>query len=199
MRLTSPRDTSPARSPRQSRTARTVHRRALRYEPPFRGHYRHVRHDTTLGGVELPADSHLLLMWGRPTATPTTSRVLMSSGSIGRRATATSRSARVRTSASAPHSLGWRPRLCLVSSWSAPRRLKPLKPGGGCRVCWLLRDRAGRARRLLRFVPREGTTLPSSRPAAYQRSLRHGAQGIGSSVLVEVGDRRPWITGRLRT
>jgi cytochrome P450 len=36
----------------------------LRFEPPFRGHYRHVRHDTTLGGVDLPANSHLLLLWG---------------------------------------------------------------------------------------------------------------------------------------
>lgn len=36
----------------------------LRYEPPFRGHYRHVWRDTTLAGVTLPADSHLLLMWG---------------------------------------------------------------------------------------------------------------------------------------
>lgn len=36
----------------------------LRYEPPFRGHYRHVRHDTTLAGVDLPANSHLLLLWG---------------------------------------------------------------------------------------------------------------------------------------
>jgi cytochrome P450 len=36
----------------------------LRFEPPFRGHYRHVRHDTKLGGVDLPANSHLLLLWG---------------------------------------------------------------------------------------------------------------------------------------
>jgi len=36
----------------------------LRHEPPFRGHYRHVGRDTTLGGVDLPAGSHLLLMWG---------------------------------------------------------------------------------------------------------------------------------------
>jgi cytochrome P450 family 144 len=43
---------------------------ALRYEPPFRGHYRHVRRDTTLGGVELPADSHLLLMWGAANRDP---------------------------------------------------------------------------------------------------------------------------------
>lgn len=42
----------------------------LRYEPPFRGHYRHVRNDTTLGGVRLPADSHLLLLWGAANRDP---------------------------------------------------------------------------------------------------------------------------------
>jgi cytochrome P450 family 144 len=42
----------------------------LRYEPPFRGHYRHVRRDTTLAGVPLPADSHLLLMWGAANRDP---------------------------------------------------------------------------------------------------------------------------------
>jgi cytochrome P450 family 144 len=42
----------------------------LRYEPPFRGHYRHVRNDTTLGGVHLPADSHLLLLWGAANRDP---------------------------------------------------------------------------------------------------------------------------------
>lgn len=42
----------------------------LRYESPFRGHYRHVRHDTTLAGVELPAGSHLLLMWGAANRDP---------------------------------------------------------------------------------------------------------------------------------
>lgn len=36
----------------------------LRYESPFRGHYRHVWRDTVLGGVEVPANSHLLLLWG---------------------------------------------------------------------------------------------------------------------------------------
>ncbi|MEZ0351105.1 cytochrome P450 [Mycobacterium sp. pR1184] len=36
----------------------------LRFEPPFRAHYRHVLHDTTLDGVDLPANSHLLLLWG---------------------------------------------------------------------------------------------------------------------------------------
>ncbi|GAB2664461.1 cytochrome P450 [Prescottella soli] len=37
---------------------------ALRLESPFRGHHRHVVADTTLGGVPLPAGSHLLLLWG---------------------------------------------------------------------------------------------------------------------------------------
>jgi cytochrome P450 len=43
---------------------------ALRYEPPFRGHYRHVWRDTTLGGVALPANSHLLLLWGAANRDP---------------------------------------------------------------------------------------------------------------------------------
>jgi cytochrome P450 family 144 len=42
----------------------------LRYEAPFRGHYRHVRNDTTLGGVDLPADSHLLLLWSAANRDP---------------------------------------------------------------------------------------------------------------------------------
>ena len=42
----------------------------LRYEPPFRGHYRHVVHDTELGGVALPAGSRLLLMWGAANRDP---------------------------------------------------------------------------------------------------------------------------------
>lgn len=36
----------------------------LRFESPFRGHYRHVPADTALAGVAVPADSHLLLLWG---------------------------------------------------------------------------------------------------------------------------------------
>lgn len=43
---------------------------ALRYEPPFRGHYRHVIADTTLGGTELPAGSRLLLLWGAANRDP---------------------------------------------------------------------------------------------------------------------------------
>jgi hypothetical protein len=42
----------------------------LRFEAPFRGHYRHVRRDTTLAGIEVPADSHLLLMWGAANRDP---------------------------------------------------------------------------------------------------------------------------------
>jgi cytochrome P450 family 144 len=42
----------------------------LRFEPPFRGHYRHVWRDTTLGGVTVPANSHLLLMWGAANRDP---------------------------------------------------------------------------------------------------------------------------------
>jgi cytochrome P450 len=42
----------------------------LRYEAPFRGHYRHVRSDTMLKGVDLPADSHLLLLWGAANRDP---------------------------------------------------------------------------------------------------------------------------------
>ncbi|PYE17495.1 cytochrome P450 [Williamsia limnetica] len=37
---------------------------ALRLESPFRGHYRHVVHDTTLDDIALPAGSHLYLAWG---------------------------------------------------------------------------------------------------------------------------------------
>ncbi|WP_396927862.1 cytochrome P450 [Mycolicibacterium sp.] len=42
----------------------------LRYEPPFRGHYRHVVCDTWLGGVELAAGSRLLLLWGAANRDP---------------------------------------------------------------------------------------------------------------------------------
>lgn len=43
---------------------------SLRYEPPFRGHYRHVVADTTLGGMDLPAGSRLLLLWGAANRDP---------------------------------------------------------------------------------------------------------------------------------
>lgn len=43
---------------------------ALRLESPFRGHHRHVVADTTLGGIELPAGSHALLLWGAANRDP---------------------------------------------------------------------------------------------------------------------------------
>ena len=42
----------------------------VRLESPFRGHYRHVNADTTLGGVEVPGGSHLLLLWGSANRDP---------------------------------------------------------------------------------------------------------------------------------
>ncbi|MEV6561333.1 cytochrome P450 [Nocardia sp. NPDC051756] len=42
----------------------------LRLESPFRAHHRHVVGDTELGGVELPAGSHLLLLWGAANRDP---------------------------------------------------------------------------------------------------------------------------------
>jgi cytochrome P450 family 144 len=42
----------------------------LRYEPPFRGHYRHVVADTNLGGTDLPGGSRLLLLWGAANRDP---------------------------------------------------------------------------------------------------------------------------------
>jgi cytochrome P450 len=42
----------------------------LRYEPPFRGHYRHVVNDTTLAGVNLAAGSRLVLLWGAANRDP---------------------------------------------------------------------------------------------------------------------------------
>ena len=42
----------------------------LRYEPPFRGHYRHVLNDTMLGGISLTAGSRLLLLWGAANRDP---------------------------------------------------------------------------------------------------------------------------------
>jgi cytochrome P450 len=42
----------------------------LRFEAPFRGHYRHVLNDTELCGVQLPAGSRLLLLWGAANRDP---------------------------------------------------------------------------------------------------------------------------------
>jgi cytochrome P450 len=42
----------------------------LRREPPFRHHLRSARHDTTLGGVDIPADATVLLLWGAANRDP---------------------------------------------------------------------------------------------------------------------------------
>ena len=42
----------------------------LRYEPPFRGHYRHVLTNTSLAGVDVAAGSRLLLLWGAANRDP---------------------------------------------------------------------------------------------------------------------------------
>lgn len=42
----------------------------LRYDPPFRGHYRHVLSDTELHGVAVPAGSRLVLLWGAANRDP---------------------------------------------------------------------------------------------------------------------------------
>lgn len=42
----------------------------LRYEPPFRGHYRHVLNDTSLAGVDLAAGARVLLLWGAANRDP---------------------------------------------------------------------------------------------------------------------------------
>ena len=42
----------------------------LRLESPFRGHYRHVRRDTELGGVPLADGDHLFLLWSAANRDP---------------------------------------------------------------------------------------------------------------------------------
>jgi cytochrome P450 len=52
---------------------------ALRVEGPFRFHYRATRHDTSLGGVAIPAGARVLLMWAAanldPSAYPDPDRI----------------------------------------------------------------------------------------------------------------------------
>jgi cytochrome P450 len=42
----------------------------LRFEPPFRSHYRHVLRDTTLSGYDLPAGARVILLWGAANRDP---------------------------------------------------------------------------------------------------------------------------------
>ena len=43
---------------------------ALRLESPFRGHFRVVTEDTTIGGVDLPKGARVMLMWGSANRDP---------------------------------------------------------------------------------------------------------------------------------
>lgn len=73
----------------------------LRFEPPFRAHYRHVLRDTTLDSVEVPADSHLLLMWGAANRDPAQFDSPQTFGSTELASRITSPSVEAPTSASA--------------------------------------------------------------------------------------------------
>ncbi len=42
----------------------------VRLETPFKGHYRAVRNDTVLGGVTIPADARVLLLWAAANRDP---------------------------------------------------------------------------------------------------------------------------------
>lgn len=42
----------------------------LRFESPFRGHYRHVRRDSVLGDAKLAGGDHLFLLWGSANRDP---------------------------------------------------------------------------------------------------------------------------------
>ena len=74
-----------------------------RTEPPFRGHYRRVTSETTLGGVDLPAGARLVLAWPAPSWAGTRST------SIAPTPVGTSGSVGVCTCASAPRSPAWKP------------------------------------------------------------------------------------------
>ena len=82
----------------------------LRYEPPFRGHYRHVLNDTTLSGVDLSCRITPRAAVGRGQPGPVTLRRSPTTfGSTAQAARATSASVRAHTSASALRSPVWRP------------------------------------------------------------------------------------------
>ena len=109
---------------------------ALRYEPPFRGHYRHVRNDTSLAGVALPADSHLLLMWGAANRDPDhfeSPEEFRLDRRTGKGHITFGKGAHFCVGAALAR---WRPRSCSVNSLSARRRSKPPRPGAGCRAFW---------------------------------------------------------------
>ena len=75
----------------------------LRYESPFRGHFRHVVKDTELAGVELLAGSHLMLLWGAANRDSLQFKRRASFGWIGQESRITCHLARDCISAWAPH------------------------------------------------------------------------------------------------
>ena len=108
----------------------------LRYESPFRGHYRHVMRDTRLAGVDVPADSRLLLMWGAANRDPQQFDTPTSSGSTAAALKGTSPSARAHTSASGPHWHAWRPRSSCGCCLSRPSGSTPPTSANGCPASW---------------------------------------------------------------
>ena len=80
----------------------------VRLESPFRGHYRHVLADNTLGGVELPQARICCCCGDQPIVIRPPSTRPTSCAWIDRAARRTSGLAEVTTSVWAPHSPGWR-------------------------------------------------------------------------------------------
>ena len=108
----------------------------LRFEPPFRGHYRHVLRDTTLGGVDLAAGSRLVAAvgGGQPG-----SEHFEAPGEF-RLDRAENRSHRVSvgecTFASAPHWPDWKLRSCCGSCWIVARSSGRPRSDHGCPAFW---------------------------------------------------------------
>lgn len=98
----------------------------LRYESPFRGHYRHVVRDATLAGVDVPAGSRLLLMWGAANRDPNSSTHRTSSASTAATVRAISPSVEARTSASGLHWLAWRRGSPCARCWNGQPGSRPL-------------------------------------------------------------------------
>ena len=108
----------------------------LRYEPPFRGHYRHVVNDTALCGADLTAGTRLILLWGAANRDPSHFLAPNDFQLTVQTARVISRSARARTSASAPPWPGWKPESCCAGCSIARHGSTRLIPAGGCRACW---------------------------------------------------------------
>lgn len=145
---------------------------ALRLESPFRGHHRHVLTDTTLGGVQLPAGSHLTLLWGAANRDPAifedpdVLRLDRPSPAV------TSPLVRGCTSVWARHSRAWRHAPRSICCWTA-RASSPSNPMVriGFRASWC----AGTRNWSWRSAPPDGALHAAAHlRLAGQRALRHG-------------------------